>query len=156
MNLKIKDIIKCTSGILLTGNEEYECENFSRDTRTLKKRDTFVAISCYGGTESKINSSAYGGTSCVVKTIENLTDIKIDYYVKINFTGVVKLVDDLGGVEVDVPIKFCEQDSQRRKSEEYRICLDKGVQVLNGEQALALSRHRKTLPLGDFQRVQHQ
>ena len=44
MNLKIKDIIKCTSGILLTGNEEYECENFSRDTRTLKKRDTFVAI----------------------------------------------------------------------------------------------------------------
>lgn len=119
-------------------------------------RDTFVPISCYGGTESKINSSAYGGTSCVVKTIENLTNVKIDYYVKINFTGVVNLVDDLGGIEVDVPIKFCEQDSKRRKSQEYQLCLEKGLQTLNGEQALALARHRKTLPLGDFQRVQHQ
>ena len=44
MNLKIKDIIKCTKGNLIIGNEEIECENFSRDTRTLKKGDTFVAI----------------------------------------------------------------------------------------------------------------
>lgn len=118
-------------------------------------RDTYVPIACNGDKENKINSSAYGGTSCVVKTIENLTGIKIDYYMKINFTGVVKLVDDLGGVEVDVPIKFCEQDSERRFGE-YEICLDKGVQKLNGEQALALARHRHSLPLGDFQRVQHQ
>ena len=44
MNLKIKDIIKCTNGILIIGNEECECENFSRDTRVVKKGDTFVAI----------------------------------------------------------------------------------------------------------------
>ena len=44
MNLKIKDIIKCTNGILITGNEDYECQNFSRDTREIKKGDTFVAI----------------------------------------------------------------------------------------------------------------
>ena len=44
MNLKIKDIIKCTNGILIIGNEEQECENFSRDTRVIKKGDTFVAI----------------------------------------------------------------------------------------------------------------
>ena len=44
MNLEIKDILKCTGGILLTGNEEYECESFSRDTRVIKKGDTFVAI----------------------------------------------------------------------------------------------------------------
>lgn len=118
-------------------------------------RDTYVPISCRNGAENKINSSAYGGTSCVVKTIENLTSIKIDYYMKVNFTGVVKLVDDLGGITVDVPIKFCEQDSERRFGE-HLICLDKGVQKLNGEQALAFARHRKTLPLGDFQRVQHQ
>lgn len=118
-------------------------------------RDTFVPISCNGGRENKINSSAYGGTTCVVKTIENLTGIKIDYYAKMNFTGVVSLVDDLGGISLDVPMKFCEQDSQRRFGE-YEICLDKGYQKLNGEQALALARHRKTLPLGDFQRVQNQ
>ena len=39
---------------------------------------------------------------------------------------------------------------------ENEICLSKGLQTLNGEQALALSRHRHSLPLGDFQRVQHQ
>ena len=44
MNLRIKDILKCTSGILLTGNEEHECESFSRDTRVIKKGDTFIAI----------------------------------------------------------------------------------------------------------------
>ena len=44
MNLKIKDIIKCTNGELITGNEECECENFSRDTRRIEKGDTFVAI----------------------------------------------------------------------------------------------------------------
>ena len=119
-------------------------------------RDTYVPIACMNNQEAKINSSAYGGTSCVVNTIQNLTGINIDYYVKINFNGVVKLVDDLGGVKVDVPVSFCEQDSKRRKKEKYKICLEKGVQILNGEQALALARHRKTLPYGDFQRVQHQ
>lgn len=119
-------------------------------------RDTYVPISCMNNNEAKINSSSYGGTSCVVNTIQNLTGINIDYYVKINFNGVVKLVDDLGSIKVDVPISFCEQDSKRRKKDQYKICLEKGVQTLNGEQALALSRHRKTLPLGDFQRVQHQ
>ena len=118
-------------------------------------RDTYVPIACNGNKENKINSSAYGGTSCVVNTIQNLTGIDIDYYVKINFSGVVSLVDDLGGIEVDVPVDFCEQDSQRR-FDQYTICLNKGVQTLNGEQALALARHRHSLPLGDFQRVQHQ
>ena len=44
MNLKIKDIIKCTKGILLTGNEEVECENFSNDTRNIIEGDTFIAL----------------------------------------------------------------------------------------------------------------
>lgn len=118
-------------------------------------RDTYVPITCADNRENKINASAYGGATCVVNTIENLTGIKIDYYAKVNFTGVVKLVDDMGGIEVDVPLDFCEQDSDRRFGE-HLICLKKGPQRLNGEQALALARHRKTLPLGDFQRVQNQ
>jgi len=118
-------------------------------------RDTYVPISCYGGASNKINSSAVGGTSCVIKTLENLTDIDIDYYVKINFKGVVELVNAINGIEVDVPIEFCEQDSNREFGEN-EICLKKGEQTLNGEQALALSRHRKTLISGDFQRVEHQ
>lgn len=117
-------------------------------------RDTYVPISCNGKRSNKINSSAIGGVTCVINTIQDLIGIDIDYYVKINFKGVVDLVEALKGIEVDVPVDFCEQDSNRMYENE--ICLSKGLQTLNGEQALALSRHRHSLPLGDFQRVQHQ
>lgn len=115
-------------------------------------RDTYVPISCLGNRKNKITHAAWGGESCMMKTIENFTGITIDYYAKINFKGVVKLVDALGGIEVDVPIEFCEQDSNRNFDN--LICLKKGTQTLNGEQALALSRHRKTI--NDFIRGQNQ
>ena len=118
-------------------------------------RDTYVPIACNGKKSNKINSSAVGGASCVINTIEDLTGIDIDYYVKINFKGVVDLVEALNGINVNVPINFCEQNSNREFGEN-EICLKTGEQTLNGEQALALARHRKTLVTGDFQRVQHQ
>lgn len=118
-------------------------------------RDTYVPIACRKNAENKINSSAAYGTKCVIDTIENLTEIKIDYYIKINFKGVVNLIDSLGGIDVDVPMKFCEQDSERRFGE-YLICLDKGYQHLNGEQALALARHRHSLLRGDIDRTKNQ
>lgn len=116
-------------------------------------RDTYVPIACFAGQrENKITHAAWYGEDCMMKTITNFTGIDIDYYVKINFKGVVKLVDALGGIDVDVPIKFCEQDSNRNMNNQ--ICLKPGAQTLNGEQALALSRHRKTI--NDFVRGQNQ
>ena len=44
MNLKIKEIVNCTKGELLVGNREQECENFTRDTREVKKGDTYIGI----------------------------------------------------------------------------------------------------------------
>ncbi len=116
-------------------------------------RDTYVPIACFAGQrENKITHAAWYGEDCMMKTITKFTGIDIDYYVKINFKGVVKLVDALGGIDVDVPIKFCEQDSNRNMNNQ--ICLNPGQQTLNGEQALALSRHRKTI--NDFVRGQNQ
>ena len=63
-------------------------------------RDTYTTI-CTGA-KHKINSSGWYGDTCVVKTIEKYLSINIDYYAKINFTGIVDLVDTLGGIEVDV------------------------------------------------------
>ncbi|MCH5167078.1 MAG: LCP family protein [Erysipelotrichales bacterium] len=121
-------------------------------------RDTYVPIACLKNESSKINSSAAYGTKCVINTVENLVDINIDYYVKINFKGVVDLVNTLGGIDVTVPdgIKFCEQDSNRSHAAEVLQCIESGYQHMDGEKALAFARHRKTLPAGDFQRVQHQ
>lgn len=122
-------------------------------------RDTYVPIACLkNGGSSKINSSAAYGTQCVINTVQNLVDINIDYYVKINFKGVVDLVDALGGIDITVPdnIDFCEQNSKRSFKKADLLCIKSGYQHMNGEQALAFARHRKTLPTGDFQRVQHQ
>lgn len=106
-------------------------------------RDSYVKIACFKDQEkNKITHAAMYGEDCMIKTIENLMDMKIDYYVKINFKGVVNIIDELGGVEVDVPYSFCEQNSDRKWGKN-TIYVEKGKQVLNGEQALAFSRNRK-------------
>lgn len=131
-------------------------------------RDTFVPIACRNNKMAKINSSAAYGTNCVISTIENLADITIDYYAKINFKGVVSLVDAVGGVEVDVQKPdyninhghdckgmICEQNSDRDWGAG-AIYLKPGVQTLNGEEALAYSRCRGLYRDSDLARNRHQ
>ncbi|MDD4187592.1 MAG: LCP family protein [Bacilli bacterium] len=121
-------------------------------------RDTYVPIACNNNRSFKINSAAGYGSKCMIDTIENLTSIDIDYYMKINFKGLVALVDALGGITVDVPVPdfpkaYCVEDSNRIAK---KICLTPGVSVLNGEEALALSRVRDAFITSDFKRVQNQ
>lgn len=132
-------------------------------------RDMYVPIACNHNRYAKINSSAAYGSSCVINTIQQLTGIDIDYYVKINFTGVVDLVDVLGGVTVEVEEpdfptnngiacgakRICEQNSLRQFGKNL-IYIDSGVQTLNGEQALAYARNRHQYMTSDIARNQHQ
>ena len=109
-------------------------------------RDTRVPIVCTRSkAKNKINSAALYGADCVMDTITNFTGIEIDYWVKVNFQGVISLVDALGGIEVDVPYAFCESDSKRRFGNN-TIYIEKGLQTLNGEQTLAFARNRHTWP----------
>ncbi len=130
-------------------------------------RDTYVPIACNNNRYAKINSSAAYGTNCVINTIQNLTDIKIDYYLKINFKGVVDLVEALDGIDVDVEApdykayvnahkgQICEQNSLRQFGDKL-ICMDPGMQRLNGEQALAYARCRHAYLASDIARNKHQ
>lgn len=131
-------------------------------------RDTLVPIACKNNRIAKINSSAAYGTSCVIDTIENLTGIDIDYYVKINFKGVVDLVEAMKGIDVEVEKPnyeynhghyckgiICEQDSLRRWGE-HTIYINPGKQHLNGEQALAYARCRGLYAASDLARNRHQ
>ncbi len=131
-------------------------------------RDTYVPISCRGDQYAKINSSAAYGTNCVINTINNFLDVNIDYYLKINFKGVVELVDAIGGVDVDVEKPYfnsyngvnyhgqvCEQNSDRLFGS-HLVCMNPGLQTLNGEQALAYARNRHLYIGGDLDRVRHQ
>ena len=112
-------------------------------------RDSYVPIACWSGKpENKITHAAAYGTDCMMSTIENYFDVKIDYYAKINFRGLVSLVDKLNGIDVEVPQDLCTDDSNR----EGYICIKQGMQHLNGEQALVLARNRKQLANGDLDR----
>ena len=116
-------------------------------------RDSYVPISCWSGhPENKITHAAMYGNDCMMNTIEDYFDTNIDYYVKINFKGLVKLVDAVGGVEVDVPQVLCTDNSDRGSE----LCIQPGRQVLHGEEALVFARDRKSLEDGDFGRARHQ
>ncbi|MGE7851340.1 LCP family protein [Bacillus paramycoides] len=110
-----------------------------RDTYTYipveKKKDKITHAHAFGSTKNGKN----GGPQASIDAVENLMNVPVDYFVKFNFKSFIKIVDDLGGIEVDVPVEFTEQDSNDNAE---AIHLKKGVQKLNGEEALALARTR--------------
>ncbi|MFF8317273.1 LCP family protein [Streptomyces bobili] len=81
-------------------------------------------------------NSAYslGGPVCAVKTVETLTDVRMDHFVEVDFTGFAKLVDALGGVTVTTTEDIEDEDSH--------LSLAAGTHHLDGERALALARTR--------------
>lgn len=108
-------------------------------------RDTRVKVK---GKLDKINAAyAYGGIDLTKKTVSEFLDIEIDRYVIVDFVSLVKLVDEVGGIEVDVPVRMYVPLEG--------IDLKPGLQHLNGEQVLAYSRFRGTIE-GDIGRVKRQ
>lgn len=109
-------------------------------------RDSWVPIP--GAGNSKINASlAFGGPDMMVNTFSELTGFEFDGYLVTGFEGFEGLIEVLGGLAMDVPRNFDDQAA--------KAYIDAGEQVLDAAQALALSRTRKTLPRGDFQRQEH-
>lgn len=106
-------------------------------------RDSYTDI-MYNGValnKDKINAAySQGEEQATVESVENLLDVPIHYYVTFNFDAFLEIIDALGGIEVDVPITFSEQNAAGTLDQ---IHLEKGLQTLNGEQALALARTRK-------------
>ncbi len=76
-------------------------------------------------------------------------DIDINYYARVNFTSLIKIVDALGGIELYIPKSFVANDGLGTK-------FTKGNMKLNGQEALAYSRERYAFGDGDNARVQHQ
>ena len=107
-------------------------------------RDTFAEIPGYAPT--KINAAfAYGGAALQIKTIEQFLGIKIDHLAIVDFTGFEKLIDAVGGVEVNLPHKLCADISGGAGHGQGGVTLrlHKGENTLDGEKALAYSRVRE-------------
>ena len=117
---------------------------FNKEEKSVKlltiPRDSYVYLPEVGY-ETKINHAhAQGGPQASINAVEELLEIPIDYYVRINFEAFLEAVEAVGGVTVDVPFEFYEQDSKDKAN---AIHLKPGVQELNGEEALAFTRTRK-------------
>lgn len=109
-------------------------------------RDYYVKIneSIY---KDKLTHAGIYGIDSSIYAIENLLNININYYVKVNFTSVIKVVDLLGGISVYNDETFTSQDGFTYK---------KGNINLNGEKALSFVRERKNVTGGDLGRGKNQ
>ncbi|KHG58091.1 LytR family transcriptional regulator [Bacillus anthracis] len=136
------EAIRTDALLLVTFNKDSKTVkllSIPRDTYTYipveKKKDKITHAHAYGSTKNGKD----GGPQASIDAVEKLLNVPVDYFVKFNFKSFMKIVDDLGGIEVDVPVEFTEQDSNDNAD---AIHLKKGVQKLNSEEALALARTR--------------
>lgn len=121
----------------------YDMENKKANIVSIP-RDTKANIEGHG--IDKINAAhAYGEIPLAVETIENLMDIEIDYYAKVNFEGFKDAIEIIAPLEVDV-----------KKTLSYEgVTVKKGLQKLNAEELLTYVRFRKDTD-GDFGRINRQ
>ncbi|MEK5079346.1 LCP family protein [Solibacillus sp. FSL W7-1436] len=112
-------------------------------TKTVKlvsiPRDSYVYIPHIGYNDKINHAHARGGTLASIETVEELFDIPIDYYLRVNFNAFIDIVDALGGIEAEVPYAMLEKDEFDRNT----VNLQPGLQTLGGREALALARTRK-------------
>ncbi|MFF3645761.1 LCP family protein [Streptomyces sp. NPDC002564] len=123
-------------------------------------RDSNVTIPSFKGAESgklypgtgrqtKLNAAyAEDGPELLVRTVEFNTGLRIDHYAEIGFGGFAKIVDSVGGVEMDIPKAFKDKKSGAD--------FEAGKQTLNGQEALAFVRTRYAFAGSDLDRTKNQ
>lgn len=161
-------VTKDPISILILGIEDYSSENDRGRTDTIMlatlnphsksvklltiPRDTRVEIVGRDRMDKINHAHAFGGTDMTIDTVENFLDIPIDYFIKVNFDGFIDIVDEIGGITVDVPFDFTAHTTVPGG----RAHFTEGEMHLDGEEALAYARMRKDDPRGDFGRGERQ
>ena len=120
-------------------------------------RDSYALIPEHNNSQGKVIPAAYskinsaynwGGAPLLIKTLESMSDLRIDHYVELNFVGFVRMVDALGGVEI-----CTKKDINDPKS---HLTLPAGTHVLDGVDSLKFVRTRVFDGLGDLGRMKRQ
>ncbi|MBK3494814.1 LCP family protein [Viridibacillus sp. YIM B01967] len=102
-------------------------------------RDSYAYIPYVGYQDKITHAHAFGGTNATIDTVENMLNVPVDYYYRLNFDAFIEIVDALDGVQADVPYALHELDENDKRT----VNLKPGLQTLNGREALALARTRK-------------
>ena len=120
-----------------------------RDTFALIPEHTSKTGKLIPAVYSKINSSFnWGGAPLLIQTIEEMTELKIDHYIEINFAGFARIVYSIGGVEICTKKNINDPKSH--------LVLEAGVHTLNGIESLKYVRTREFDGMGDIGRMQRQ
>ncbi|WP_433212148.1 LCP family protein [Dactylosporangium sp. CS-047395] len=118
-------------------------------------RDLYVHIpksktTPYGNTNAKLNASfSWGGTPLTVQTIEEYTKVRMDHVLLIDFGGFKQVIDALGGIDMNIEKDITSIHPPKRQ-------FKKGMNHLNGDEALDYARQRYQFADGDFARMRHQ
>lgn len=110
-------------------------------------RDFYVSFAQTGGAMDKLTHAGIYGVEASVDALEGLYGVEISYYLRMNFTGFVEVIDALGGVSVYSDREFTVENIRTYK---------KGYNQLTGIEALAFARERMSFPEGDYQRAKNQ
>ena len=156
---KLDDITKTPFNVYLSGIDVYGSikatsrsdvnvivtvnPNTKQILLTSTPRDYYVPLTVSNGIPDKLTHAGIHGVDCSIGTLENLYGIDIDYYVRVNFTSVRKIVDLLGGVKVYSDYDF---------TSDWGPSFKKGYNQVNGKQAVAFCRERHHFANGDYQR----
>ena len=147
--------------ILVSGVDDH---NGGSDTNILvavdAANDSIYGVSIPRDTKAIINGEAHkinfaynaGGTALMAETISDQLGIPVDYTVQVDLQGFVALVDAIGGVTFDVPVDMHYEDPYQ----DLYIHIDKGLQTLNGENAMKVVRFRSGYASQDLGRMQTQ
>ena len=147
------------SGIDTFGNVNRKCRSdvnilMAVNTRTKKilmvntPRDYYVPLSVTNGVPDKLTHAGNYGINCSKDTLSMLYGVEVDYYVRMNFTGFIDIINAMGGVDVYSEYAFTSMSHHTYV---------KGMNYnLDGFKALAFARERKALPGGDNQRGKNQ
>jgi LCP family protein required for cell wall assembly len=118
------------------GRQKATVVSIPRDTLVTRPSCPLTSGGSTAVTYGAMFNSAYsvGGAVCAVKTVESITDVRMDHYVEIDFSGFARLVDALGGVTVTIDQDIDDDDSH--------LHIKAGTRRLDGAEALALARTR--------------
>jgi LCP family protein required for cell wall assembly len=137
------------------GHQRADIISFPRDSMIpiyacqADTKDGFPGQQAQSGLEPLNSTFAYGGPVCLWKTIEQQTNIRIQHFIEVNFTGFQSIVDDVGGVSVCLPTAIDAPAAGLK--------LPSGLQIVTGAQALAFVRAREGVGDGsDLERIQRQ
>ncbi len=110
-------------------------------------RDFYLSFSQTNGQKDKLTHAGIYGVEASIDALERLYDVDVSYYLRLNFSGFVEIIDALGGVEVYSEYAFSVPNIKNYQ---------KGYNWLTGLEALAFARERYSFPDGDYQRVKNQ